>query len=506
MSAALPVSAVVGVIGAGAMGSGIAQVAAQAGHPVLLYDADDGAVTRAIDRIGRDLEKLVARGKLAAAECQVLLARISPVYTLENLSPARLVIEVIIENLDVKRQVFAQVETICGDDVILATNTSSLSITAIGAPLRNPQRLVGMHFFNPAPVMKLVEIVSGIDTHPEAADCLYATAEAWGKLAVHVKSTPGFIVNRVARPFYAEGMRIFQEQAADPATIDAILRETGGFRMGPFELMDLIGHDINFAVTGSVFTAYFNDQRFQPSLLQQELVTAGYLGRKTGRGFHFYEHEGAVGSPPSTAPPAAPPATVTVCGPLGIAQPLVALTEQAGIPVIHHVGEGYLQLDGARLALTDGRFATERTAADGVPYVLFDLALDYGRATRIALAAADQAPPEALQAAIGLFQAIGKPVSVIDDIPGLVVMRTVCMLANEGADAVNQGVCSVPAVDIAMQNGVNYPRGPLAWADAIGPAWVLRVLDNLARTYGEDRYRASPLLRRKVYGGRRFHD
>jgi 3-hydroxybutyryl-CoA dehydrogenase len=508
MAGPLPSSTVVAIIGAGTMGFGIAQVAARYGHPVLLYDASENALDKAVTRLGKDLERLVQRGRLSAAERAAILSRITPVHSLEDMAPARLVIEAIVENLEVKRQVFSQLEKLCGGEVILATNTSSLSITAIGATLQRPQQVVGMHFFNPAPLMRLVEVVSGIDTRPEIAATIYATAEAWGKQPVHVKSTPGFIVNRVARPFYAEGMRILQEGAADAATIDAILHEAGGFRMGPFELMDLIGHDVNFAVTGSVFTAYFNDQRFQPSLLQQELVNAGYLGRKTGRGFHFYEHEeGRQHTPLTTADPVPAPAAVTVYGRLDGAEPLVDLIAAAGIAVAQQPGDGFIQAGDTRIVLTDGRFATERAMAAGVPdLVAFDLALDYAKATRLAVARADQAAAAALNTAVGLFQALGKQVSVIDDIPGMVVMRTVCMLANEGADAVNQQVCSVGAVDIAMQNGVNYPRGPLAWADAVGLPLVLKVLDNLARTYGEDRYRASPLLRRKVFAGRKFHD
>ena len=504
--AALPTSATVAVIGAGTMGIGIAQLAAQAGHPVLMFDAGEGAVEKGIQRIAQDLERLVARGKLNSAQRDALLGRLTPVYSLEDMAPARLGIEAVVENLDVKRHLLSQLEKSCGEQLILATNTSSLSITAIGAHLKRPQRLVGMHFFNPAPVMQLVEVVSGIDTSREIAELIYETAKAWGKSPVHVKSTPGFIVNRVARPFYAESLRVLQEGGSDPATIDAILRESGGFRMGPFELMDLIGHDVNFAVTGSVFTAYFNDQRFQPSLLQQELVNAGYLGRKTGRGFHFYEHEGAERSPSATAEPAPAPRAVIVYGQLGVAEPLVELISAAGLALERRPGDGFMQVNTTRLALTDGRFATERAAVEG-PHnlVLFDLALDYAKAARIALAPADQATRAALDAAVGLFQALGKQVSVIDDVPGMVVMRTVCMLANEGADTVNQQVCEAAAVDIAMQNGVNYPRGPLAWADAIGLPAVLKVLDNLARTYGEDRYRASPLLRRKVFGGKAFY-
>ncbi|MEE4377005.1 MAG: 3-hydroxyacyl-CoA dehydrogenase PaaH, partial [Candidatus Competibacteraceae bacterium] len=498
---------IVAIIGAGTMGSGIAQIAARAGHRVLLFDAMVGAVEKGMARIQKDMGRLVSRGKLSAPERDVILWRISPVHSLEDLAPARLVLEAVVEDLEVKRDLFARIEDICGEGVIPVTNTSSLSITAIGAKLKRPQRLAGMHFFNPAPVMKLVEVVSGIDTSPDIAELVYDTAKAWGKIAVHVKSTPGFIVNRVARPFYAEGMRVLQEGVADAATIDALLRESGGFRMGPFELMDLIGHDVNFAVTGSVFTAYFNDQRFQPSLLQQELVNAGYLGRKTGRGFHFYEHEeGAQPTPPATAETGPSPTAVTVFGELGIAEPLVQLLSNAGIAVDRQPGNGFIQVENVRLALTDGRFATERAATDNhADLVVFDLALDYAKASRIGIAAADQTAPQAVTTAAGLFQSLDKQVSVLDDVPGLVVMRTVCMLANEGADTVNQAVCTAEAVDLAMRNGVNYPHGPLQWADDISLSAVLAVLDNLARTYGEDRYRASPLLRRKVFGGRSFH-
>jgi len=233
------------------------------------------------------------------AERNALLARISIVDELAGLASAALVIEAIVEKLEVKQQVFAELENLCGDDVILASNTSSLSITAIGAGLVRPERLVGMHFFNPAPIMKLVEVVSGLATDSEVAASIFATAENWGKLAVHACSTPGFIVNRVARPFYAEGLRLLQEGAADVATIDAILRDCGGFRMGPFELMDLIGHDVNYAVTESVHAACYGDQRFTPSLLQKELVDGGFLGIKSGRG--FYQHGDGAEKPVAAA-------------------------------------------------------------------------------------------------------------------------------------------------------------------------------------------------------------
>jgi len=282
------------------------------------------------------------------------------------------------------------------------------------------------------------------------------------------------------------------------------MRESGGFRMGPFELMDLIGHDVNYAVTCSVFDAFYNDQRFLPSLIQKELVDAGHLGRKTGRGFYDYSAS-AVKPDASTAATCAAPQSITVEGELGVAEPLIALFEQAGIRVDlieNDEVEGMITVGDATLMLTNGQFTTMRAGETLRPDLInFDLALDYTRATRIALAPADQASPAALEAAIGLFQAIGKTVTVIDDIPGMVVMRTVCMLANEGFDAVNQQVCDEQAVDIAMKGGVNYPCGPIEWVNNLELSYALDVLDNLLDSYGEDRYRASPLLLRKVAGG-----
>lgn len=492
---------VIGVIGAGTMGAGIAQVAAKAGHPVLLFDAMDGAGQRGLDNIASGLARLVSKGKMSQTDVDTLVGRIQVINSLNDMAPAALVVEAIVERLDIKQQVFGELETICADNTILASNTSSISITAIGAKLQRPQNLVGMHFFNPAPIMKLVEVISGLDTDPAVAESIYALSAAWGKKPVHAKSTPGFIVNRVARPFYAEGMRVVQEGGTDFATMDALLKQCGGFRMGPFELMDLIGHDVNYAVTTSVFAAYYNDPRFQPSLLQLELVNAGHLGRKTGKG--FYNYAANTDAPePRTAAAGTAPRSVIVEGNLGVAEPLVELIEAAGIPLTRVEGNGRLRVDDATLILTNGQFSTRRATKQGNRNLIqFDLALDYNNASRIALAPADQAEQGAIDAAVGLFQALDKNVTLIDDIPGMAVMRTVAMLANEGFDAVNQGVCSEDAVDIAMQGGVNYPCGPISWARKIGLAKVLTVLDNLARNYGEDRYRASPLLRRKVAGG-----
>lgn len=503
--AALDNNALVAVIGAGAMGAGIAQVAAQAGHPVRLYDNRPGAAAQAIEGIDRQLGRLVEKGRLTPDTRRTIRARLQPIDSLADLADARLVIEAIVESLPIKQELLRQLEAHCADDCILASNTSSLSITSLAAGLRHPQRVIGMHFFNPAPLMALVEVVSGLATAPTLASTLYDTAHNWGKQPVHTRSTPGFIVNRVARPFYAESLRLLQEGAADCATLDALLRDAGGFRMGAFELTDLIGHDVNYAVTCSVFEAFYGDFRFQPSLVQKELVDAGRLGRKTGQGFYSYA-EGAERPAPAALTSQAPVERCTVEGDLGVLRPLVERLRAKGIDVTERAGGGLLRVGDATLALSDGRLASQRAREDGLRnLVLLDLALDYTSATRLAISHGAECSAEALDQAVDLLARAGLSACPVADLPGLVVLRTVAMLANEAADAVLQGVGTPGDIDLAMRAGVNYPRGPLAWADDLGVGYTLNVLDNLQRSYGEERYRPSLLLRRTHAEGGRLH-
>jgi 3-hydroxybutyryl-CoA dehydrogenase len=492
------------------MGAGIAQVAAAAGHPVVLYDTRADAVPVAIQSIRQAFQKLAQKGKLSPTEAESAGSRLRPATHLQELRGAAIVIEAIVEDLEVKRQLFMDVEGIVGTECILATNTSSLSVSAIAAKLKFPGRLVGMHFFNPAPIMGLVEIVRGVATHSQVLAQARATAVAWGKTPVAVASTPGFIVNRVARPYYGEALLLLAEQAGTPATIDAVMREAGGFRMGPFELMDLIGLDIGFAVSQSLFSSYFGDSRYRPSFIQQEMVRAGYLGRKTGRGFYSYT-DGAAPAEPQTEPAAPRPQEVEITpgGQLAgaLEKRLTGTVVQVRRGTPGQASEGHIMVGGATLALTDGRTATECAHASGQQnFVVVDLASDYMSAARVAIAKAQCCDEHSYLSAVGLLQAAGFLVSPLKDVPGLAVMRTVAMLANEAADSVNQGVATAPDVDTAMRKGVNYPRGPLAWADDVGLRVIERVLRNLANFYGGERYRTSPLIRLSLWSGQRLSD
>lgn len=381
----------IGIIGCGAMGAGIAQVVATAGHTVRLLDQHAGALERAVSGIQNSLRKLAEKGKLTSEVAEAAGSRLHATADVQDFADCELVIEAIVEDLGVKQQLFRKLEGVVSADCVLASNTSSLSLTSIAAACERPERFVGIHFFNPAPIMQLVEVIPALQTRAGLADEIKALVASWNKLPVLTQDTPGFIVNRVARPFYGEAIRIMEEGIADLATIDWAMTELGGFRMGPFALMDFIGHDVNYRVTESVFAAFFYDPRFKPSFSQKRLFEAGYYGRKSGRGFYNY--------------------------------------------------------------------------------------------------AADAVPPEPTRD---------------EELGRRIVSRIVAMLINEAVDALALNVASAADLELAMTRGVNYPKGLLAWADEQGPATVLATLDDLYTEYHEDRYRASPLLRRKVREGKSF--
>ncbi|MFI9062831.1 3-hydroxyacyl-CoA dehydrogenase [Streptomyces sp. NPDC053429] len=483
-------SRTVAVIGAGTMGQGIAQVALLAGHRVLIHDIDTRAARDGVEQVRERIERLAAKGRLERTEADGANGRINAAQALSELADAALVIEAVVEDVSVKQGLFVSLEGVVSPDALLATNTSSLSVTELAAGMAHPGRFLGLHFFNPAPLLPLVEVVSGSATDPAAAERAYETVVGWGKTPVRCADTPGFIVNRIARPFYAEAFAVYEEQGADPATIDAVLRESGGFKMGPFELTDLIGQDVNEAVTRSVWDSFFRSPKFTPSLAQRRLVQSGRLGRKSGHGWFPYGPD-ALLPQPHTAGPEEAPAKVTVVGDLGPAAGLVDLLEEAGIAVTA-TGQGgpYIQLPGeGQLVLADGKTSVEFTDV-----VYFDLALDYRDATRIALSTGADTSERTLAEAVGLFQKLGKKVSVIGDVPGMIVARTVAMLIDLTADAVARGVATAEDIDTAMRLGVNYPLGPSAWHERLGRDWAYDLLHHLDERCPGGRYAPSLAL------------
>ena len=485
------------VVGAGIMGIGIAQVAAQAGHSVMLYDSRAGAVGEALAKLAKALDALVVKGRLSAEQVAQILSRIQAVESLAAAASVRLVVEAIVEKAEVKRVLFQQLEAIVAADCILASNTSSISITAIANGLAQPGRLVGMHFFNPVPLMKLVEVVSGLQTDTSVAQAIFELAKVWGKTPVLARSTPGFIVNRIARPYYAEAMALLQEQVVAPGVLDACLR-AAGFRMGPCELMDLIGHDTNFAVTQSVFEANFFDKRYVPSLLQSEMVNGGLLGRKSGRG--FFDYSGAAPKPASGTAEALPPPGVAhllrLHGSGALVDRFAAALVQSGQRFERVENSDWLglEVDAAQLRLTSGRLASQL----GAEVAVFDLPLANAAPGALAWAASARASSAWCAAAPAWLQLLGFAPQRVSDAPGLIVARTLAMLINEAADAVQQGVCSTDAADAAMKLGVNYPAGPFEWLAQWQTGAVIGLLDALDRHYRGERYRVSPWLRQQL--------
>jgi 3-hydroxybutyryl-CoA dehydrogenase len=487
------------IVGAGIMGTGIAQVAAQAGHAVLLFDAEQNAAATAKARLATVFEKLVAKGKFSEQVSAQTLSMIEPIQNLDEAANVGLVIEAIVEDIEIKRGLFQQLEGIVNKDCVLATNTSSISVTAIANGMQHPERLVGMHFFNPVALMKLVEVVSGLQTFPAVAESIFKLAESWGKTAVNARSTPGFIVNRIARPFYAETLALLQEQAATPAVLDSCLR-AAGFRMGPCELMDLIGHDTNFAVTRSVYAANFYDKRFAPSLLQQELVDGGLLGRKSGRGFYDYSQPAEVVSTDFVTPAALPSTdSLSVHGSGSIADRFARILKEQDCEFERIESSDWcgLQVAAGQLRLTDGRPASQL----GVYVAVFDLPLTDDTGSALAWSHTANASEQWIEDAARWLTVFGFQPQRIEDAPGLVVARTIAMLINEAADAIQQGVCTEADANTAMKLGVNYPAGPFEWLANWDAKAVLELLDRMDSYYRGERYRVSPWLRRQAWLG-----
>ena len=375
----------VGIIGSGTMGIGIAQVAATSGCDVFLYDANSNQTEKSLVNLKNTLNKLVEKGKISTEKSHDISSKINPCNELSGLKDCDLIIEAIIENKEIKTKVFQELEELVSENCVISSNTSSISITSLSSELKNPERFIGIHFFNPAPLMPLVEIIPGLLTKENLATEIFSLMKSWGKIPVIAKDVPGFIVNRIARPFYGEALRIVEENLATAEQVDDAMRTLGNFKMGPFELMDLIGIDVNFSVTKTVYQDYFYDPKYKPSLLQQRMSEAKLLGRKTGKGFYDYA-EGAE-----------------------------------------------------------------------------------------------------------------KPVPKKDEkLCGEIFLRIISMLINEAVEAKRLKIASDEDLELAMQKGVNYPKGLLNWGKEIGYQKISQTLKNLYEEYQEERYRQSPLLRKLI--------
>ena len=485
----------VGIVGAGAMGRGIAHVCAAAGCDVHLFDMAAEAVARARDAVRDDLAQGVAKGRLSQEEADATLARIQPATELALLRDCDLVVEAIVEQLDPKQQLFRSLEAIVSQDCILATNTSSLSVTEIAAPCALPQRVAGWHFFNPVPRMRLVEVVQAPRTSVSVVESLVALSKRIGHRAVVTSDSPGFVVNHAGRAFVTEGLKLLAERAAEHSVLDAILRDCAGFRMGPFELLDLTGLDVSVPVMESIHTQYYGDDRYRPVAVARTRMAAGLLGRKSKEG--FYRYEGSASQERPFQPPAAVDANqVSVWWP---EEGNAALPPQ----VAALLGSKHRCSDpsGADVFLVaplgpDLSASVEAMALDARKTLAIDPV--FSGKTGVTLMASPATAAATIELARCLFASEGIPTFVVNDSPGYVAPRVVACIVNLACEMAQQGLASPADLDAAVRLGLGYPSGPFEWGDRIGAKRVLEILQGLQDTFGDQRYRPSPWLIRRA--------
>lgn len=487
----------VGVVGAGAMGRGIAQIAAQAGSVVRLFDMQASAVEAARASVFAQWDKMADKARLSADEAAQAKARLLAAAELSDLAACDLVVEAVVERLDIKKTLFAQLEDIVGTQAVLATNTSSLSVTAIAAGLKRPQQFAGFHFFNPVPLMKVVEVIAGLKTDPAVCDALSQFSRDMGHTPVQALDTPGFIVNHAGRGYGTEALRIVGEGVTDFFTIDRILKDQVGFKLGPFELMDLTGLDVSHPVMESIYRQYYEEPRYRPSVIAAQRAAGGVVGRKTGEGFYGYP-DGKQQVPPEPATPmvdALPPVWVSPRAArraelLQLLKDLGARIETGASPSPEALTlVAPLGFDVTTVAVVD-RHDPARTVG-------IDMLVEEAATRRRVLATNPATRADMRDAAHALFARDGKPVSVIRDSGGFVTQRVVATIVNIATDMCQQRVCTPADLETAVTMGLGYPLGPLAMGDRFGPSNILEVLFNLQTVYGDPRYRPSPWLRRR---------
>jgi 3-hydroxybutyryl-CoA dehydrogenase len=512
----------IGVAGAGTMGAGIAQLACLGAARTLLHDPIPDALEAGIDQIRRHLTRGAERGRWSAEAAEAAVARLEPANSLEALAPCELVIEAAPERLELKQDLFAQLsEEVVAEDCVLATNTSSLLVTAVAARAKRPERVVGMHFFNPAPLMRLLEVVAGTSSSQTALALARAAGEAMGKVVIDAVDGPGFLVNRCSRPFGLEGQRLLQERIAAIEEIDRICRLEGGFRMGPFELSDLVGVDVGLEVARSFFAQSFGEPRWRPTQIPVKLVAAGWAGRKAGRGYYDYAAGLDAYRPPDLDPQpvgggdgivviaGSSPLAIELREQAGAADWEVLDPEEAGdrqppfliLDLLYPDEEPEAPLEGGPQAIccAAGSLASLDPGGGAVGFHVLPPLAD---ARLVELTRGQDTTASAAAAAEQFFSTLGKQTQWVGDAPGLVLGRIVCQLVNECAFALEEGIGTAEDIDLGMVHGLNYPRGPLAWADEIGLDHVAAVIDGLYDEQHDDRYRMAPALRRLALAGR----
>jgi 3-hydroxybutyryl-CoA dehydrogenase len=493
---------VVAVCGAGTMGRGIAQVCAQAGLTTLLFDSRNGAVEEAIATVDKALAGLVSKGRMSSDAKHNVLDHMKPVHSLDQAKNADIVIEAIVEDLDAKRELFRTLESRLSPGAVLATNTSSLSVTEVAASCERPERVGGLHFFNPPPLMRLVEVITGLRSDPALVEVLTGFVKRINKHPVVAADTPGFVVNHAGRAYGPEALRIVSQGIASPREVDLLMKEAAGFRMGPFELLDLVGGDVAHAVMVSIFDQYFGEPMYQPSAQLAVRAAGGLLGRKTGRGFYDYAGPAAATPPTISAPSQPVPTSAWVADEDG-GRELAEWLKTAGVKIrlggqpaasgpcfVTPLGEDAsgaavrLKLDPARTVAVDmlGRFEGRRTVM------------------KTPLTSA-----ETLGAAVAALSAGNTPVTAINDSPGFVVQRILAMIVNIGTRIAELRIAAPADIDTAVELGLNYPKGPLSLGDSLGGARVLSVLDEMHAITHDPKYRATTWLRRRARLGLSLH-
>ena len=488
---------IVGVVGAGAMGRGIAQIAAQAGSVVKLYDTQPQAIAKARDELFTQWARLVEKGRMDAAAMQSCKERLQIAGSVQELADCNLVIEAVIERLDVKKSLFAELEAVVQTSTVLATNTSSLSVTAIAAGLKRPQQFAGYHFFNPVPLMKVVEVVAGLKTDPAVCAALGEYAKQMGHTAVQAQDTPGFIVNHAGRGYGTEALRVVGEGVADFATVDRILKDQVGFRLGPFELMDLTALDVSHPVMESIYRQYYDEPRYRPSVITAQRLAGGVVGKKVGEGFYRYVDGKAQVAAEPPVPQVAETPPVWVSTRAARRSELYQLLKDLGAKIETGQSPSPQALSVVAPLGFDVTTVAVVERLDPARTVGVDMLIDDAVTKRRVLATNPATRPDMRDAAHALFARDGKAVSVIRDSGGFVTQRVVATIVNIAADICQQGICSPKDLETAVTLGLGYPLGPLAMGDRWGPTNVLEVLFNMQTVYGDPRYRPSPWLRRR---------